>query len=67
MRTFGCVIVALALGVSARADCMSQTVGPTTIHNGDGKSSTSHTGGLDHRRQQSLASIATTAAAYGFE
>ena len=42
VRTFVCVVAALALGGSARADCLSQTVGTTTIHNCDGKLSTSH-------------------------
>ena len=45
MRTFACVVAALALGGPARADCISQTVGTTTIHNCDGKLSTSHTVG----------------------
>ena len=43
VRTFACVVAALALGGPARADCISQTVGTTTIHNCDGKLSTSHT------------------------
>ena len=45
MCTFGCVIAVLALGGTAQADCISQTVGTTTIHNCDGKISTSHTVG----------------------
>ena len=45
MRTFACVVAALALGGPAQADCISQTVGTTTIHNCDGKLSTSHTVG----------------------
>ena len=45
MCTSICVIAALALGGSAQADCISQTVGTTTIHNCDGKISTSHTVG----------------------
>ena len=39
------MIAALALGGSAQVDCISQTVGPTTIHHCDGKISTSHTVG----------------------
>ena len=42
MRTFACVVAALALGGPTRADCISQTVGTTTIHNCDAKLSTSH-------------------------
>ena len=45
MHTFSCVVAALALGGPAQADCISQTVGTTTIHNCDGKISTSHTVG----------------------
>ena len=46
MRTFACVVTALALGGPAQADCISQTVGTTTIYNCDRKLSTSHTVGL---------------------
>ena len=45
MCTFACVIAALVLGGSAQANCISQTVGTTTIHNCDGKITTSHTVG----------------------
>ena len=45
MGTLACVVAALALGGPARADCISQTVSTTTIHNCDGKLSTSHTVG----------------------
>ncbi len=42
---FACLIAALWLSGPAHAGCLSQTVGNTTIHNCDGKISTSHTVG----------------------